>query len=109
VEAINHAKQQRPIVVAVNKIDKPKQILPVSERAFRARHHFGGMGWPQYLCRGLGKEALGIEHLLEMILLQAEMMELKANPLRKGKEPSLKQGSIKGESCCYTPRGRPVH
>lgn len=82
VEAINHAKAANvPIVVAINKIDKPEANLSkvkneLSELGIISEE-WGGQN---IFVEVSAKKRIGIEHLLEMILLQAEMMELKANP-----------------------------
>lgn len=82
VEAINHAKAANvPIVVAINKIDKPEANLSkvkneLSEQGIISEE-WGGQN---IFVEVSAKKRIGIEHLLEMILLQAEMMELKANP-----------------------------
>jgi translation initiation factor IF-2 len=82
VEAINHAKAANvPIVVAINKIDKPeanpsKVKNELSERGVISEE-WGGQN---IFVEVSAKKRLGIERLLEMILLQAEVMELKANP-----------------------------
>jgi translation initiation factor IF-2 len=82
VEAINHAKAANvPIVVAVNKIDKPEANLSkvkneLSEQGIISEE-WGGQN---IFVEVSAKKRIGIERLLEMILLQAEMMELKANP-----------------------------
>jgi translation initiation factor IF-2 len=84
IEAINHAKAAGvPIVVAVNKIDKPEANVSkvkseLSERGIISEE-WGGQN---IFVEVSAKKRLGIEHLLEMILLQAEIMELKANPER---------------------------
>jgi translation initiation factor IF-2 len=82
VEAINHARAAKvPIVVAVNKIDKPEANLS------KVRNELSELGiiseeWggQNIFVEVSAKKRIGIEHVLEMILLQAEMMELKANP-----------------------------
>jgi translation initiation factor IF-2 len=85
IEAINHAKAANvPIIVAVNKIDRPDanpdrvlQQLPEYEIVPEA---YGGQTITVNVSAITGE---GVPHLLEMILLQAEVMELKADP--KGK------------------------
>ena len=84
IEAINHARVAGvPIIVAVNKIDKPgadpgkiKQVLSdynlVSEQ----------WGGDTIYCEVSAKKKQGIEELLEMILLQADVMDLRADPNR---------------------------
>jgi translation initiation factor IF-2 len=82
VEAINHAKAANvPIVVAINKIDKPeantgKVKNELSELGIISEE-WGGQN---IFVEVSAKKRIGIERLLEMILLQAEVMELKANP-----------------------------
>jgi translation initiation factor IF-2 len=82
VEAINHSKAaQVPIIVAVNKIDKPDAD---PDRVTRQLSEIGVVpedwGGENIFVHVSAKEQTGIDDLLEMILLQAEMLELKANP-----------------------------
>jgi translation initiation factor IF-2 len=82
VEAINHAKAAEvPIIVAVNKIDKPDAD---PDRVTRQLSEIGVVpedwGGENIFVHVSAKEQTGIDDLLEMILLQAEMLELKANP-----------------------------
>ena len=88
IEAINHAKAaQVPIIVAVNKIDKADAD---PERVKRELADLGlvpeDWGGDIFFINVSAKENRGINNLLEMILLQAELLELKANPdkLSKG-------------------------
>lgn len=88
IEAIDHARAANvPILVAINKIDKPEANLQkvrteLAERGILSEE-WGGQN---IFVEVSAKKRIGIEHLLEMILLQAEVMELKANPdkLAKG-------------------------
>jgi translation initiation factor IF-2 len=84
VEAINHAKAAGvPIVVAVNKIDKPEaNVAKVKSELAEQGIISEEWGGTNIFVEVSAKKRLGIEHLLEMILLQAEIMELKANPDR---------------------------
>ncbi|MBN2125533.1 MAG: translation initiation factor IF-2 [Deltaproteobacteria bacterium] len=81
-EAINHARAAGiPIIVAVNKIDKP-EANPEKVRRELAElelvpEEWGGDTIFGYLSAKTGE---GVDELLELILLQAEMLELKANP-----------------------------
>ena len=87
IEAINHAKAANvPIVVAINKIDKP-EANPSKVRNELAEHGVISEEWGgrNILVEVSAKKAIGIENLLEMILLQAEIMELKANPEKKAR------------------------
>ncbi|MGB9715516.1 MAG: translation initiation factor IF-2 [Thermodesulfovibrionales bacterium] len=87
IEAINHAKAANvPIVVAINKIDKP-EANPQKVRNELAEHGIISEEWggQNIFVEVSAKKGIGIENLLEMILLQAEIMELKANPDKKAK------------------------
>ncbi len=84
VESINHAKAAGiPIIVAINKMDKPeanpdriKQQLTEYELV---AEEWGG---ETIICPISAKTGMGIDNLLEMVTLTAEMAELKANPNR---------------------------
>ena len=87
IEAINHAKAAEiPIIVAVNKMDKPAanpdRILTQLTEHGLVPSEWGG---DTEVCRISAKTGLGIDDLLETVLLTAEMQELKANPNRVGK------------------------
>jgi len=87
LEAINHAKDARvPILVAVNKIDKPAAD-PNRVRQQLAEHGLVPEEWggQTIYVDVSAKKRLGIDRLLEMLLLLAEIQELKANPHRLGK------------------------
>jgi translation initiation factor IF-2 len=87
VEAINHAKAAGvPIIVAVNKIDKP-EANPQKVRTVLGEYDIVPEEWggKNIFVDVSAKEQIGIDDLLEMILLQSEMMELKANPQRDAK------------------------
>jgi translation initiation factor IF-2 len=82
VEAINHARAAKvPIIVAVNKIDKPGADL---ERVKRELLNHGiiseELGGDAIFAPVSAKTGDGIPHLLEMILLQADVMDLRAHP-----------------------------
>lgn len=82
VEAINHAKAAKtPIIVAVNKIDKPganpDHVTQQLTEYGLIPEDWGGDTIYVQISAKFGKN---IDELLDMILLQAEMMELKANP-----------------------------
>jgi len=82
IEAINHAKAANvPIIVAVNKIDKANANLERVKREL-AEHGLIPEEWggDVTMVEISAKKHIGIEDLLEMVLLQAEIMELKANP-----------------------------
>ncbi len=82
VEAINHAKAAGvPIMVAINKIDKPN-ANPDRVKRELAEHGLLPEEWggDVTMVEISAKKKIGIEDLLEMVLLQAELLELKANP-----------------------------
>lgn len=86
VEAINHATAAGvPIVFAINKIDKPNSN-PERVKEELANMNFlvedwGGKYQSQEISAKFGQ---GVNELLEKVLLEAEMLELKANPNRRG-------------------------
>jgi translation initiation factor IF-2 len=82
VEAINHARAAEvPIIVAVNKMDRPDANL---EKVKRGLSEYGlaaeDWGGDTVFAPVSAKTHEGIPHLLEMLLLQADILELKANP-----------------------------
>jgi translation initiation factor IF-2 len=82
IEAIDHAKAADvPIIVAINKIDK-EGADPTRVRNELAEYNILPEDWggQNIFTEISAKQRIGIENLLEMVLLQAEMMELKANP-----------------------------
>jgi len=82
LEAVNHARVASvPIMVAINKIDKP-EADPEQVKRQLAEHDLNPEEWggDTVFVNVSAKKGKGIEELLEMILLQAEVLELKANP-----------------------------
>ncbi|MBU2631891.1 MAG: translation initiation factor IF-2, partial [Proteobacteria bacterium] len=85
IEAINHSKAAGvPVVVAVNKMDKPgadpdRIMRELSELDLLAEEWGGNV----IFVKVSAKTGKGIDELLEMVLLQSEVLELKANPDRK--------------------------
>jgi translation initiation factor IF-2 len=84
VEALNHARDAKvPIIVALNKIDRPEANIDRVKQQLTERglipEDYGGDTITVPVSARTGE---GIERLLEMILLQAEVMDLKANPDR---------------------------
>ena len=84
VEAINHAKAAKiPIIVAVNKMDKyganPDKIKQQLTEYELVPEEWGG---DTVVCPISAKTGMGIDELLEMVILTAEIQELKANPNR---------------------------
>ncbi len=87
IEAINHAKAANvPVVVAVNKIDKPN-ANPDKVKQELANYNIVPEEWggDNIFVNVSAKKVIGIDELLESILLQSEVMELKANPNKRAK------------------------
>jgi translation initiation factor IF-2 len=82
IEAINHAKAAKvPIIVAINKIDLASANIDRVKTQLQERgltpEDWGG---ETICCPVSATKGTGIDHLLEMMLLQSEVMELKASP-----------------------------
>ena len=98
IEAINHAKAaQVSIIVAINKMDKPeanpdKVIQQLTEHGIVPEEWGGDVP----CIRVSAKTKQGIEELLEMVTLTAEVKELKANPNRKAKGTVIEARLDKG-------------
>ena len=98
VESINHAKAANiPIIVAINKMDKPtanpdKVMQQLTEHGL-VPEEWGG---ETICCKVSAKKNIGIENLLEMVTLTAEMEELKANPNRAGQGTVIEARLDKG-------------
>ena len=87
VESINHAKAAEvPIIVAINKMDKPTanpdKIKEQLTKYDLIPEEWGG---DTVICPISAKTGQGLEELLEMVILTAEVQELKANPNRRAK------------------------
>ena len=87
VESINHAKAAEvPIIVAINKMDKPTanpdKIKEQLTKYDLIPEEWGG---DTIICPISAKTGMGLDNLLEMVLLTAEVQELKANPNRRAK------------------------
>jgi len=97
-EAVNHAKAAGvPIIVAVNKIDKPEA------KADRVKQELSELElipeeWSgqTIFCEVSAKQRIGLEHLLEMILIQADILELKANPAKMARGTIIEAKLDKG-------------
>ena len=84
IESINHAKAAEiPVVVAINKMDKPT-ANPDRIQQQLTEHGLVSEEWggDTIICPISAKTGMGIDNLLEMVTLTAEMAELKANPNR---------------------------
>ena len=87
VESINHAKAAEvPLIVAINKMDKPTanpdKIKEQLTKYDLVPEEWGG---DTIIVPISAKTGMGLDELLEMVLLTAEVQELKANPNRRGK------------------------
>ena len=87
IESINHAKAANiPIIVAINKMDKPTanpdKIKEQLTKYDLIPEEWGG---DTVICPISAKTGMGLEDLLEMIIVSSEVLELKANPNRRGK------------------------
>ena len=84
VEAINHAKAAKcPIIVAINKIDLPNaNITKVENDLMNHGIVSEKMGGENLIVEVSAKSKQGIDNLIDCILLQSELLELKANPNR---------------------------
>ena len=87
VESINHAKAANvPIIVAINKMDKPTanpdKIKEQLTKYDLIPEEWGG---DTMICPISAKTGMGLEDLLEMVILAADIQELKANPDRRAK------------------------
>ncbi len=104
IEAINHAKAgDVPIIVAVNKIDK---VNADPERVFRELSEVGlvseDWGGDTIFVKVSAKQNKGIDNLLEMILLQVEVLELKANPEKRARGHVIEAFLDKGRGAVAT-------
>ena len=82
IEAINHARAAKaPIVVAINKIDRPNaRAMRVKEELIKYDLAPEALGGKTTCVEVSATKNIGIENLLEMLLLESELLELKANP-----------------------------
>jgi len=98
VEAINHSKAANvPIIVAINKIDKPGVNIDKVKQEL-AEYDLLAEDWGgKTICSLVSAKAkIGIDELLEMVLLAAEMEELKANPNKEAKGVVIEANLDKG-------------
>lgn len=98
VEAINHAQAAGvPIVFAINKIDKPgadpERIKSELAEMNLLVEDWGGKYQSQDIS---AKKGIGVEALLEKVLLEAELLDLKAHPERRGKGTVIESSLDKG-------------
>ena len=103
-EAIAHAQAANvPMVFAINKIDKPG-ANPDKIREDLAQMNLLVEEWGgKYQCQEISaKKGIGVSDLLEKVLLEAEMLDLKANPNRKGTGSIIESSLDKGRGYVST-------
>ena len=103
-EAINHAVAANvPIVFAINKVDKPT-ANPEKIKEGLAQMNFLVEDWGgKYQSQDISaKKGIGVEELLEKVLLEAEMLDLKANPNRKAMGTIIESSLDKGRGYVAT-------
>ena len=104
IEAIRHAQAAEvPIVVAINKIDLPGAD-PMKVKTALLQHGIGveEMGGECLCAEVSAKKRINIDKLVEAILLQAEMLDLKANPNRKAEGAVIEAKMEKGRGSVAT-------
>ncbi|HJS44407.1 MAG TPA: translation initiation factor IF-2, partial [Gemmatimonadales bacterium] len=104
IEAISHAKNAGvPLVVAINKIDLPTANVQKVKQDLLAHgvvlEEFGGTALATPIS---AKKGTGVDELLEQILLQAELLDLKANPDRKAQGTVLEATLDPGKGAIAT-------
>ena len=103
-EAIAHAQAANvPMVFAINKIDKPG-ANPDKIREDLAQMNLLVEEWGgKYQCQEISaKKGMGVQELLEKVLLEAEMLDLKANPNRKATGSIIESSLDKGRGYVST-------
>ena len=104
VEAINHAQAAGvPMVFAINKIDKPgaqpEKIYQQLSQMNILTEAWGG----KYQCQEISaKQGIGVDKLLEKVLLETDLMDLKANPHRLGTGAVIESSLDKGRGYIAT-------
>jgi translation initiation factor IF-2 len=104
IEAINHAQAAGvPIIFAINKIDKPNaNVNKIKEELAKLNllvEDWGG----KYQCQEIAaKKGINIDLLLEKVLLEAELLELKANPNKKATGTIIESSLDKGRGYVVT-------
>ena len=98
VEAINHASAAGvPIVFAINKIDKPAANPDNSKQELAQMNYLVEEWGGKYQSQDISaKKGIGVEELLEKVLLEAELLDLKANPNRRATGSIVESSLDKG-------------
>ena len=103
-EAIAHAQAANvPMVFAINKIDKPGANPDKIRQDLSAMNLLVEEWGGKYQCQEISaKKGLGVEDLMEKVLLEAEMLDLKANPNRKATGSVIESSLDKGRGYVST-------
>ena len=103
-EAINHAMAAGvPIVFAINKIDKPTANADKIKEELASMNYLVEEWGGKYQSQDISaKKGLGVNELLEKVLLEAEMLDLKANPNRKATGSIIESSLDKGRGYVAT-------
>ncbi len=104
VEAINHAQAAGvPIIIAINKIDKPNSNIEKIRQQLADRNVLVEEWGGKYQCVEISaKTGLNVDLLLEKIVLEAELLELKANPDRAARGTIIESQLDKGRGITAT-------
>ena len=104
VEAINHASAAGvPIVFAINKIDKPHANPEKIKEELAAMNYLVEDWGGKYQSQDISaKQGMGVEELMEKVLLEAEMLDLKANPNRNATGSIIESSLDKGRGYVAT-------
>lgn len=104
IEAINHASAANvPIIFAINKIDKPGANPDKIKETLAGMNYLVEDWGGKYQSQDISaKQGLGVNELLEKILLEAEMLDLKANPDRKAVGSIIESSLDKGRGYVST-------
>jgi translation initiation factor IF-2 len=104
VEAINHASAANvPIVFAINKVDKPSANPDKIKEALAGMNYLVESWGGKYQSQDISaKQGLGVDELLEKVLLEAELLELKANPNRRAVGSVIESSLDKGRGYLST-------
>ena len=104
IEAINHASAAGvPIVFAINKIDKPAANPDKIKEELAGMNYLVEEWGGKYQSQDISaKKGIGVEDLLDKVLLEAEMLELKANPNRNATGSIIESSLDKGRGYVAT-------
>lgn len=104
IEAINHASAAGvPIVFAINKVDKPAANPEKIKEALANMNYLVESWGGKYQSQDISaKSGMGVDELLEKVLLEAELLELKANPKRRATGSVIESSLDKGRGYLST-------